>query len=232
MESGDIPPEFSLDWLVDDAERGWQSWPLAELIRSRRSVRRYQARPISHSTLQRLVETACWAPSPHNRQPWRFGLITEPVVKASLAEKMGARLRGDLLRDGAPEEAIEADVLRSRQRIVGAPALILVCLSMAEMDTYSDDARESCEHLMAVQATAAATQTLLLLAHSIGLSACWMCAPLFCPEVVRNALSLPCDWQPQALLTIGVAAAPGRVRDRRPVDRTIMWLTGRGPTDE
>ena len=31
---------------------------------------------------------------------------------------------------------------------------------------------------------------------SSGLAACWMCAPLFCPEVVRRALELPADWQP------------------------------------
>ena len=51
---------------------------------------------------------------------------------------------------------------------------------------------------MAVQSTAMAVQNMLLLAHAEGLAACWMCAPLFCPDTVRAALDLPADWQPQA----------------------------------
>jgi nitroreductase len=58
---------------------------------------------------------------------------------------------------------------------------------------------------------------MLLLAHAEGLAACWMCAPLFCPDIVRMALALPADWEPQALVTLGYPAAPGRPRERHPV---------------
>ncbi len=58
-----------------------------------------------------------------------------------------------------------------------------------------------------------AGQNILLAAHDIGLSACWMCAPLFCPDVVKDALILPDDWQPQALLTMGY---PAETREKDP----------------
>ncbi|MGH9208620.1 MAG: nitroreductase family protein, partial [Acidimicrobiales bacterium] len=47
------------------------------------------------------------------------------------------------------------------------------------------------------------------------------CAPLFCPDVVSEALALPKGWEPQALITLGRAASPGKPATRRPVEE--MW---------
>ena len=57
---------------------------------------------------------------------------------------------------------------------------------------------------MAVQSAAMAAQNLLLAAQSEGLGGCIMCAPLFCPETVAEALKLPRGWTAQMLLTIGM----------------------------
>ncbi len=115
---------------------------------------------------------------------------------------MGDKLRRDRLEDGDPIEAIEADVSRSRSRIVEAPVLLFAFMSMEEMDAYPDQRRQTAEHTMAVQSTAMAIQNVLLAAHAEGLGACIMCAPLFCPEVIRKVLDTPCDWHPQALITV------------------------------
>ena len=82
--------------------------------------------------------------------------------------------------------------------------------------------RAAAERAMAMQGTAMAMQNMLLLAHAEGLAACWMCAPLFCPDAVRAALDLPADWEPQALLTLGHPAAPGRQRERRPIAEIVQ----------
>ncbi len=93
---------------------------------------------------------------------------------------------------------------------------------MVDMDVYSDERRNLNEYLMAVQSTAMAGQNILLAAHDAGLGGCWMCAPLFCPEVVRDALDLPEDWQPQALLTIGYPAE-SRDKTRRSLETSVVW---------
>lgn len=175
-------------------------------FRSRRSIRRYQPQPVPARLIEQLLTAAIWAPSAHNRQPWRFAVIQTEAVKHSLAAAMGARLRADLAADGAPAAVIEQDAHRSYQRITGAPVLILLCLSLEDMDVYPDAARRQNEWVMAVQSTAMAGQNLLLAAHALGLGACWMCAPLFCPDVVRQALELPAEWQPQGLITLGYPA--------------------------
>lgn len=179
---------------------------LLALIQSRRSIRRYAPTAISSEQIHTLLEAGRWSPSAHNRQPWRWVVIQSLQTKIGLATAMGARLRADLSADNVPPAIIEADVSRSYDRITKAPLLLLLCLTLADMDTYPDPKRAHNEMLMAVQSTAMAGQNMLLMAHALGLGACWMCAPLFCPDVVQNALNLPSDWVAQALITIGFPA--------------------------
>ena len=190
---------------------------------SRRSIRRYENRPIPRPLIEQLLEAAIWAPSAHNRQPWRFAVITQFETKDRLARAMGQRLRHDLEADSVPEPVIAKDVSRSYSRITEAPALILVCLSMEDMDVYTDEKRNANEWTMAVQSTAMAAQNLLLAAHAHGLGACWMCAPLFVPTLVRDTLELPADWQPQALVTMGYPAQT-RTKTRHSVASRTRFL--------
>ncbi|MAS33244.1 MAG: nitroreductase [Anaerolineaceae bacterium] len=195
---------------------------LMQLLTLRRSLRRYRQEPIPHDVIERVLTAAIWAPSAHNRQPWRFAVTDSDARKVELAQAMGARLRRDLTADHVPQAVIEADAARSYERITAAPVLIAVCLTMADMDTYPDARRSQAEHVMAVQSVAMAGQNLLLAAHDAGLGACWMCAPLFCPDVVRDTLNLPQDWEPQGLITMGYPAQE-REKTRRPLEASVLW---------
>ena len=196
---------------------------LYRLLRERRSIRRYVDRPVERALVERLLEAAAWAPSAHNRQPWRFAVIEDGATKERLAEAMNAALRADLAADGLPPDQIETQAARRRARLARAPLLILLCLSMADMDCYPDAKRQRAEWTMATQSLALAGQNLLLAAHAEGLGACWLCAPLFCPEVVRASLGLPADWEPQAFISLGWP-------DERPQPLGAAWPTaGRRP---
>jgi coenzyme F420-0:L-glutamate ligase / coenzyme F420-1:gamma-L-glutamate ligase len=190
---------------------------LTNWMQGRRSIRHYRPEPLPVGTIERLLDAARFAPSAHNRQPWRFAVLRAELEKAPLATAMGERLRADRLADGDDRAEIERDIARSRARITTAPAAIVACFTLADMDRYVDLRRGEAERLMAVQSTAMAVQNMLLLAHAEGLAACWMCAPLFCPDTVRAALDLPADWQPQAVITVGRPAATGKPRQRRAV---------------
>jgi F420 biosynthesis protein FbiB-like protein len=192
------------------------------LIRARRSVRRYEERQPSHAALERVFGSVAHAPSAHNRQPWRFLLITDRGCKATLATAMGERLAADRRRDGDAEALIEADVARSLKRITGAPVVIVVAMTLAEMDRYPDQERARAEWLMAVQSTAMAGQNLLLAAAAEGLGACWMCAPLFCAPEVKRVLSLPNDWEVQGLVTLGYPARPAAIKPRKPLSEFVL----------
>jgi len=200
--------------------------PLA-WITGRRSIRRYRPEPVSRRLIERILTAATWAPSAHNRQPWRFAIIANPGIKERLATAMGSELRADLVADGVPGHLIDRDVGRSYERITKAPALVLLCLTVADMDSYPDEARSRNEWIMATQSVAMAGQNLLLAAHASGLGACWLCAPLFCQEVVRRTLKLPDDWEPQGLITIGYPAET-REKDRAPLGQRTLFLDETG----
>jgi F420 biosynthesis protein FbiB-like protein len=148
------------------------------LIRGRRSIRRYQPRPIPRALIERLLEAAIWAPSAHNRQPWRFCVVTDGDAIVALARRMAEQWRRDLVADGVDPADVEQQVSERRARIAGAAALVVLSVSMEEMDVYPDERRSQAEWTMTVQSAALAGQNLLLAAHHYGLGACWMCAPL------------------------------------------------------
>jgi coenzyme F420-0:L-glutamate ligase/coenzyme F420-1:gamma-L-glutamate ligase len=193
-------------------------------ISTRRSIRRYLDAPVEEQLLHELLAAALAAPSSHHRQPWRFALLRGAAARARLAEAMAQRLRADRRADGDAPEAIERDARRSVERICTAPVALLACLTLAEMDRYPDARRAQAEALTAVQSVALACANVLLAAHARGLGACWMCGPLFCPDTVREALELPADWRPQALLTLGWPAEAGRARPRKPLAEVLRVI--------
>jgi F420 biosynthesis protein FbiB-like protein len=195
---------------------------LLELIRARRSIRRYEANPVPPAVVEQLLEAAVWAPSAHNRQPWRFVVITDDDAKRRLATAMGDRLRRDLAADGLEPAFIDRDAGRSYARVSGAPLLILLCMTLSDMDGYPDERRAQCEATMAAQSVAMAGQNLLLAARALGLGACWLCAPLFCPDEVSAALGLPDDWRPQGLITAGYAAEE-KEKTRHPLRTRVLY---------
>jgi coenzyme F420-0:L-glutamate ligase / coenzyme F420-1:gamma-L-glutamate ligase len=195
---------------------------IRDAISARCSVRQYRIDDVSPDTVRRLIGMAAMAPSAHNRQPWRFVVVRDADIKLRLADAMGVRLKSDRTRDGDDVASIERDVERSRIRISGAPVLLAICLTVEEMDRYPDERRNRAEFLMAVQSTAMAVQNLMIAASSEGLGTCWMCAPLFCPEVVRAALKLPGSWEPQALVTLGQPAALAKQKPRKPLDEVLV----------
>lgn len=195
---------------------------LTELMQGRRSVRQYQQQAVPRDLIEQILEAARWAPSPHGRQPWRFVVLTQPRPKERLADAMGETWQKNLDMDGQGAEIVKLRREKSRQRILQAPALILPCLYLEDLDRYPDEQRQSDETVMAIQSLGAAIQNMLLMAYDLGLDGGWMCAPLFCPAVVCQALDLDARLIPHALITLGYAAADPKRRERLPLSSLIV----------
>ena len=213
---------MTIDSNVRQASAPQRANDLTTLMRGRRSVRKYQAHPVTREQLEKIVEAARWAPSPHGRQPWRFVILTRPQRKAQLAEAMAETWQQNLHMDGQSTEIVNMRLEKSRQRILGAPALIIPCLYLEDLDRYPDEQRQADETTMAIQSLGAAIQNMLLMAYDLGLDGGWMCAPLFCPQVVCAALDLDTRLIPHALITVGYAAADPVRRERLPLESLIV----------
>ena len=197
---------------------------LHNFLQTRRSIRRFKPDPVPESVIHSILATATFAPSAHNRQPWRFVVITSQSVKEELARAMAADFERDLRLDGIPLESIQVQIKRSKDRITSSPVAILLCLDMSEMDSYPDENRSAAERTMAVQSVAAAGLQLLLGVHAEGLGGVWACWPLFAKETVQRTLNLEKSWEPQAMLFIGYAEDNPKPRERKAVNDISIFL--------
>jgi F420 biosynthesis protein FbiB-like protein len=187
----------------------------------RRSVRSFAPGNVPRSFIEAAIEAAGWAPSPHGRQPWRFAIVESVEKREALADAMAETWSDQLALDGQDTGIIALRLQKSRERMLEASLLIIPCLYLNELDAYPDPERQEAERLMAIQSIGAAIQNALLSLYANGLDAGWMCAPLFCPDVVRDALGLEKSLIPHAMLPVGYAAKEPVRRPRLPVGTLI-----------
>jgi len=189
-------------------------------IEARRSIRAFAPKTVPRVSLDALVEAACLAPAPHHSRPWRFVIVDTADAKTALARGMGERWRRDLEADGVAVKRVDELVDASFTKITGAPALVLGCLTWDGLDRYPDEARQRAEFGMALLSLGAAVENLMLAAADADLASCWIAAPIFCPEEARDALELPREWMPHAMVMVGEpdAAYVGRTRPPVPLD--------------
>ena len=158
-----------------------------EAIARRRSVRHYSSAPIAPDAIQRILEAAVSAPSAGNLQPWHFRVVGNAAIKNSLCRAAW-----------------------NQQFVAQAPVIIVVC---AEADrsaaTYGSRGRD----LYCLQDTAAAAMSILLTATALGLGSCWVGA--FDEERASQALGLPPELRPVAIIALGYAADSGLTRSKR-----------------
>ena len=109
---------------------------LIELLRQRRSIRRFQDRPVPPEAVDLLVETALRAPSSRGFNPWHFVVVRDPAVLARLA---AAKPHGAAFLKGAPLGiVVSADPQKSDVWVEDAAiATILMHLAAADLGLAS-----------------------------------------------------------------------------------------------
>ncbi len=169
---------------------------LYETIRHRRSTRVFSKKVPDRRIIEQILEAAIWAPSAGNLQPWIFLVIRRDEMKRRLAK-----------------------AALDQRFIAEAPLVIVVCAdTMRSAGRYGERGVQ----LYCIQDTAAATQNILLAAHSLGLATCWVGA--FNENDVRGVLELPPDVRPMALVPIGFSEGRPRAPPRRFPTEVVRWL--------
>ena len=60
-----------------------------EVLKTRRSVRAYDQKPISREVLMDIVDCARLAPTAMNEQPWEFVVVTDAEMRQKIAQTIG-----------------------------------------------------------------------------------------------------------------------------------------------
>ena len=195
-----------------------------EVLKSRRSIRRYKAQIPSKKTILEILDLARHCANAHNSQPYRFIVILNSNIKETLIKAMVSKYEQDLRKDGIPEPKITQIIGTAMSNFLNSPILILSCITLDDMHKYPDLERQHCELLMATQSCANSLQNILLIAHAKKLGACWYCAPLFCPKIVKSILNLPPSYIPQAFVTLGTPNETPTPINRKPLDEIVQFL--------
>ncbi|MBP8164881.1 MAG: nitroreductase family protein [Anaerolineales bacterium] len=191
---------------------------LHHLLRTRRSIRRFKADPIPDSVIESILTTSTYAPSAHNRQPWRFAIVKQKArsVKSRLGLAITSKMREDMQAEGATDTDIEKRVNSSLRRIEEAPLTIILCRDVEDVRVDTEQ-----EKVMGTQSVASAGLQLLLAAHAEGLGGNWICWPLYAPEAVRTVLDLPYSWEPQAMYFLGYPEEEPQMKERKSLNEIV-----------
>lgn len=185
---------------------------LQDFLRTRRSIRRFKLDSVPAPVVERILDTATFAPSAHNHQPWRFAVIQTYLAKTTLGKALTDKLQIDMTAEGAPQTDIDSRVKRSLKRIDQAPLIVLLCRDVTVVRKEEPE-----EHTMAVQSVAQAGLQLMLAAHAEGLGSNWVCWPLYAQDATRDALNLPKTWEPQGMIFLGFS-------DGEPKEKKIVSI--------
>ena len=160
--------------------------PTLENILTRRSVREFQPRPVEAAKVNLMLRAAMAAPTLRDMQPWHFVMLNR---RKDIEAYAGNNHHSEMIR--------------------GAQVVIVVCGDTARM--AQGQSREAW-----VQDVSAATENLLLAAHSMGLGAVWTTGYPVERKVgyIRQRLGLPGNLIPLASVLIGYPADNGQPKDK------------------
>ena len=194
---------------------------LLNLIRSRRSIRRFLDRPVSRADLMRLFEAASWAPSNHNRQPWRFLVIEDRLQIAGLADAVGRALSVKMKSLPESASAYVGEFVHYATFFSNAPVLLVVLhkqpvsVSAPVLVGLKNPDLVSGEPL----SVAMAVQNLLLAAQTLGLGTCVLTGPLLVQDALIEALALPAGHDLTCLVAVGHPAESPPPPQRKTIEQ-------------
>lgn len=171
-----------------------------EAVLLRRSLREFSGEPVDPESLRRAVAAGLTAPAPHHTKPVRFVRLAEH--RKALLEAMREAWKVDLRADGKSEEWIERRVTRG-ELLFEATEVLLPFLVREGAHEYPDPRRAEAERTMFTIAGGAAVQGVLVALAAEGLGSCWVSSTIFCPDVVREVLGLPANWEPLGAVAVG-----------------------------
>lgn len=164
-----------------------------DAIASRRSVRSFVDRDISDEILMSVFEAGLCAPSPKNRQPWTYVVISERREKKRFAEQMHAEIMSLYSQKTDRWDIIGA--LDTLKPIEQCSVLILVCYKNNTTIIHDDgiDWNMSAKDIEALElmSIGASVQNMLLRAQTLGVASLWCGDILYAYQFVKKYSDFP-----------------------------------------
>ena len=168
-----------------------------ECIRTRRSIREYSDKVIPKEVYVNIIDSARYAPSAGNLQPWKFVVIDDDHAKKEIASSCSGQYWMEQ-----------------------AQIHVIVC---CVVDKPSMHYGPRGEMLYSIQDCAMAVENMLLAAHEFGIGGCFVGA--FVEEDVRHIAHIPENVRIQGIVTLGYAADVPEMPDKVGIESVIYFDT-------
>jgi nitroreductase len=174
---------------------------MLELIISRQSDRKYSDKPVENEKLERILEAGRMSASACNAQPWKFIVVTEPMLVGKIAEAASARLIG------------------MNMFVAQAPVLLVVVKEKPNMSSKVGGTIKNKDYSLID--IGIASENICLQAKSEGLGSCMI--GWFDERMLRNILSIPRSKRVELIITLGYSLSEHRDKKRKPAEVPISY---------
>lgn len=167
---------------------------LMTLIQERRSIRKYEEKPVPDDALQQLLDAVRWAPSWTNCQCWEVIVVKDAAAKE--------KLQASLPPKGNP----------AAKAMVQAPVVLVMCAKTKVSGYYKDQATTKFGEWMMYD-LGLATQNICLTAHNLGLGT--VIVGLFDHDKAADAMQVPEGYELVTMIPVGYPAKIGSAPARK-----------------
>jgi len=171
------------------------SLSVKEAIRNRRSIRKFEDKPVTEEDLMEILNAARLAPSWANRQEWRFIIVTDSTLKVRLKETL-------------------SETNPAGKHGFKAPVIIVLCVEKDEATVHQNKPYYMVDAGITMQ-------NLMLSAVEKGLGTCWV--GLFDEPRVKEILGIPNSVTVIGLTPVGHPAQDPEPRPRRELSELIHY---------
>ena len=176
---------------------------LIDIIKHRRSVRKYFNKPVERNLIMTCLEAARLAPSACNSQPWKFIIVDDRELKKELCEAafQGIYKMMAFCKTAPVIIAIVSEKSKFWARVGG---------KIRDIQYYLLDIGIAGEHF-------------ILQAEELGLGTCWI--GWFDENVVKELLNVPNEKRVDVLIALGYYDQKGIVPDhvREPINQITSF---------
>lgn len=212
---------------------------LDQLMKTRRSIRKWKPEPVDIHLIRQAIELACWAPNGGNKQAYMFVVVQDRQLIRQMADAV--RSKAEMIASWPEAASVgqeveshvqRSDLFRNAPTVVAALAgqyanpLDRVLLARGEADPQCSSMLKARRFAPSpVQSVAAAVAYLCLIFHQMGLAAVWMGGPLIAKEEIHAMLKIPQGYDLVALVPVGYPAQSPPARERKPVDQVMSVIS-------
>jgi 5,6-dimethylbenzimidazole synthase len=198
---------------------------LLELMRKRRSIRRFKSDSVPDQYINKILEAGRWAQSGSNAQPWEYIVVKNQDTKNKLAEKwVPTRLHTYNIEQIRRPDMIHHALSKPQGTPPGswkdAPVLIVVCgdrrtlmTSVLYMNFITTEGGPSSVFIKNMSNT---VHNMHLAAAALGLGSQWLSVDYVFEQDVRAILGIPAVLEIHSIIAIGypdIKMGPGYRRD-------------------